>query len=339
MDAPRLIVAPPQPDLAGYASVPDYIYGITREIWEDRGVGAKLERYYAADVVVRAPTGVTIGDAGVTADTLATLHQFPDRQLVGEDVIWASTPDAGFLSSHRLISVMTHTGDGALGRADGRPVRSRIIADCWVQDGQVKEEWLVRDGAAFARCLGLTPSDLARAQVQRDIARGRAPAFFTPERDRPSRHTPTVAADPAAAAHVAALERIFARKDLSGVRDLYFAGAAVQAPGGEALHGWTDIDRFLIGYLAALPDATFRVESLVVNRDAEQPVRLAVRWSLTGEHSGFGRFGPPSGAPVHVMGLSHAWVTRGQVRMEWLATDEVAIWAQIHAHTESRAGT
>lgn len=52
----------------------------------------------------------------------------------------------------------------------------------------------------------------------------------------------------------------------------------------------------------------------------------------------FGHFGEPTGAPVHVMGISHAHVTAGQVHMEWIVTDEVSIWKQIFAHLESRSG-
>ena len=69
-------------DLAPYANVPDFIYGITREIWEDRGIGAKLQKYYASDCLVRAATGLAADNRDVTAQTLQTLHQFPDRQLV-----------------------------------------------------------------------------------------------------------------------------------------------------------------------------------------------------------------------------------------------------------------
>ena len=32
-------------DLGDYRDVPGFIYGITREIWEDRGIGGKLEKY------------------------------------------------------------------------------------------------------------------------------------------------------------------------------------------------------------------------------------------------------------------------------------------------------
>ena len=108
-----------------FRDLPDYIYKITREIWEERGIGGSLEKYYAKDIIVRATTGITTTNAGVTAATLATLHEFPDRQLIYEDVIWSGNEDDGFLSSHRLISVMRKQHDGAHGSASGALVRSR----------------------------------------------------------------------------------------------------------------------------------------------------------------------------------------------------------------------
>ena len=173
-------------DIGHYASVPDFIYGITREIWEDRGLGKKLQKYYASDCLVRAATGLAADNLDVTAQTLQTLHQFPVRQLVGEDVIWQGYPNGTFLSSHRLISVMRHEGAGIYGPPTGRLVRSRIIADCWIVNGQVKEEWLVRDQAAFARCMGIDPVAMARDMVARDLRRTGEVAFFVPERDLPS---------------------------------------------------------------------------------------------------------------------------------------------------------
>ncbi len=320
-------------DLAGYASVPDYIYGITREIWEDRGVGGKLDRYYAADINVRAATGLTHGNGGVVAQTLATLHQFPDRRLVGEDVIWTAAPGRSFLSSHRLISVMRHTGDGDLGVATGRAVRSRVIADCWVQDGMVKEEWLVRDQAAFARCLGTDARSLAVRSLEADRRTGRAATVFTPAQDRPSRYAPTIADDPAVHALVANLTRLWGGKAPAAIRDIYFEGAEVALPGGDHANGHGEIDRFAIGYLSSFPDAAFAVHSAVINREPERPVRIALRWSLDGDHTGFGHFGEPTGAPVHVMGMSHLYLTDGKVHGEWLLVDEASVWKQILAVT------
>ena len=84
---------------AGFRDLPDYIEKITREIWEERGIGQSLDKYYAPDIIVRAPPGVTTSNAGVTAATLGTLHEFPDRRLVYEDVIWSGNEVDGFLSS------------------------------------------------------------------------------------------------------------------------------------------------------------------------------------------------------------------------------------------------
>jgi hypothetical protein len=35
------------------------------------------------------------------ANTMATLAEFPDRQILGEDVVWCGGEEAGFLSSYR----------------------------------------------------------------------------------------------------------------------------------------------------------------------------------------------------------------------------------------------
>lgn len=37
-----------------FRDFPDYMIGITKEIWEDRGI-ATLHRYYAPEIVVRSP--------------------------------------------------------------------------------------------------------------------------------------------------------------------------------------------------------------------------------------------------------------------------------------------
>ncbi len=325
-------------DLGTYASVPDFIYGITREIWEDRGIGSKLDQYYAPDILLRAATGFTGSNAGVASQTLQTLYQFPDRQLVGEDVIWTGFEDGTFLSSHRLTSVMTHTGDGILGRATGKRVRSRIIADCWVRNQVVVEEWLVRDQAAFANCLGLEPRVLAREMVDREIRNGQPISYFVPAHDRPGCFMPTVQDDETIDYLVKRLTRLWHAKETAAIRDIYFHGAGLHAPGGAVLYGHHDIDTFAMGYLASLPDAAYKVESALINRDAELPVRIALRWSLAGTHSGFGHFGEPTGAPVYVMGMSHLNLTAGRITAEYMVTDEVAIWKQIYAHTESRAG-
>jgi len=59
-----------------FADLPDYIVGITREIWEDRGL-ATLNSYYGPEIPMRFPSGLVIGNAGVIDGTMATLAEFP----------------------------------------------------------------------------------------------------------------------------------------------------------------------------------------------------------------------------------------------------------------------
>ncbi|MGB0867529.1 MAG: ester cyclase, partial [Granulosicoccaceae bacterium] len=130
-----------------FKDFPDYILGITKEIWEDRGI-ATLHQYYSKDIVVRTPLALSVGNEGVIAATLATLAEFPDRTLLGEDVIWSGDPEAGMLSSHRIYSTATHLGSGVFGTATGKPLRYRIIADCHAINNQIDDEWLIRDQGA-----------------------------------------------------------------------------------------------------------------------------------------------------------------------------------------------
>ena len=102
-----------------FKDFPDYILGVTKDIWEDRGVET-LNRYYSDDIPVRSPMGIQRGNQQVIAATMATINEFPNRELLGEDVIWSDDPDDGLLSSHRLLTKATHTRDGQFGPATGK---------------------------------------------------------------------------------------------------------------------------------------------------------------------------------------------------------------------------
>ena len=74
-----------------FNNFPEYINGITYEIWEEGLSEEKLHKYYASDILVRSPSSIIIGNEGVIAATKDTLSEFPDRKLFGEDVIWSGS--------------------------------------------------------------------------------------------------------------------------------------------------------------------------------------------------------------------------------------------------------
>lgn len=322
-----------------FVDFPDYILGITREIWEDRGVGPALMRYYDEDILLRASTGMVRGNQGVVADTLQTLHEFPDRQLVGEDVVWTGNDDLGYLSSHRILSIKRHTADGVYGKATGRIVRARTIAECWCRENKVLEEWLIRDQAAFAISLGMTPRELALKQARREIESQGAISYFTADKDVKGTFLPVVEHGELAERYANCWREVWQEKHPAALRETYHPGIAMEIPGGGSVHGHTDLDRFVVGYLASFPDAEFEINQLMVNQSEGQPARIAMRFSISGTHSGWGQFGTPSGAPIYIMGLAQALMVNGRITMEWVLIDEVAIWKQILDHSGMEAAS
>ncbi|MEM9565265.1 MAG: ester cyclase [Actinomycetota bacterium] len=314
-----------------FTDLPDYILGITKAIWEDRGVDT-LHRFYADDVIVRSPAGVVTGNGGVIAATLATLAEFPDRQLLGEDVIWSGDEDKGFLSSHRIVSTATHLGDGAYGPASGTRFVYRIIADCAAKDNQIYDEWLIRDQGAIVAQLGIDPRAYAAAQIEAEGGPEAASRPFAPATDVAGRYTGTGDDGQVGVDYADLLTAIMAA-GLGSVVEHYDRAAHLELPGGVTGHGWSDADRFWLGLRSAFPSATFTIHHRMGRHDSGEAPRAAVRWSLDGTHDGWGRYGAPTGAPVHVMGISHAeWGPRG-LRREWIMLDDTAIWKQILLHT------
>lgn len=304
----------------------DYVLDITAAIWERRGVHT-LHDYYGPELVVRSPASVVKGNRGIVAATLATLAEFPDRELPGEDVIWAPAGAGAFLSSHRLLCRATHDGPGAYGAPTGRRVAYRIIADCHCEDGAVTDEWLVRDQGAIVRQMGWTPEDWTRAQIAREGGPALCVRPYVPERDMPGPYEGRGDGHEAGARLAAALERTMA--GAPSASDEWGRAAELHHPGHARGHGRGAAERFWRGLRGALPGARFAVHHAIGRDDPMMPPRAAVRWSLDGAHDGPGLLGPPTGARVHVMGMTHAEWGPGGIRREWTLYDETALWRQV----------
>jgi len=295
-----------------FADFPDYIIGITKEIWEDRGIHT-LHDYYAPGIVVRSPGSVVVGNQDVIGATMATLHEFPDRMLLGEDVIWSGDPEAGMLSSHRIMSMATHSGDGVYGKATGKKLLYRIHADCHARDNMIDDEWLIRDQGAIVRQLGQDPK-------------------ITPQTDRPGPYSGTGNDSEWGAKLAGMLTRIMGA-DMSTIPAEYDRACHLGYPGGITAHGVEAADRFWMGLRAAFPKAEFTIHHQIGREDAMMSPRAAVRWSLWGKHTGWGAFGAPTGADVYVLGITHAEFGPWGLRREYTLYDETAIWKQILLQT------
>jgi len=326
-----------------WRDVPHFVTGITREIWEDRRIGS-LRHRYAPGLIVRSPAGVVVDNSGVIAATLATLAEFPDRQLPGEDVIWCEDParstdeTEAFLSSHRLICWATHGGAGMYGPPTGRRVTYRIIADCAIRDDAVYDEWLVRDQSAIVKQMGFDVVDWTRDLITREGGPEVCIRPMTPENDVAGPYDGRGNDNEWGARAADILTRIMAA-DMDVIPRNYDRAANLRYPGGVDTYGRAEADRFWMGLRAAFPHAEFRIDHVIGRDDPMMPPRAALRWSLWGAHDGWGRFGRPTGAQVYVMGMTH--VEFGpfgdggypEIRNEYTLIDETAIWKQILLHT------
>ncbi len=306
---------------------PDYILGITREIWEGRGIGM-LNHYYDEDMVIRTPLGLARGNRGVMMSTMATLHEFPDRELLGEDVIWSGDDETGFLSSHRIISRATHSEDGMFGPATGKRFCIRVIADCAARADTIYDEWLVRDYGGLVRQLGFAPRDFAEMQ----LAQG-AGAVFTPDIDADGGYHGRGNDNPWGQRYADTLRRIM-DLDFAHIHTAYDRAVVGEYAGGRSALGWQEVTSAWLGLRSSFPNAAFKVHHQIGMEGNHMPPRAAVRWSLDGLHEGWGSFGAPTGKRVHVMGISHAeYGPYGPdgvgLRREFALFDEVAVWMQI----------
>jgi hypothetical protein len=310
-----------------FADFPDYIIGITKEIWEDRGI-ATLHHYYAPDIVVRSPASVVVGNKNVIGATMATLAEFPDRTLLGEDVIWSGTPEAGMLSSHRLLSTATHLGDGMYGKATGKKLTYRIMADCHAIKNQINDEWLIRDQGAIVRQMGWDVVDYVRSGINRAGGPDKCPQPLTPANDKPGPYQGRGNDNAWGAQYADLLTRIMAA-DFAAIPKVYDRACHLEHPGGVTGHSHAAADRFWLSLRAAMPDATFTVHHVIGRDDDKMPPRAAVRWSLHGKHAGYGAFGAPTNTDLYVLGISHAEFGPWGLRREYVLYDETAIWTQI----------
>jgi len=314
-----------------FTDFPDYILGITQEIWEHRNL-ATLHHYYAPDIPVRSPGSIVFGNEGVIGATMATLAEFPDRRLLGEDVIWSGSPEEGMLSSHRILSTATHLGDGVYGKATGKKLHYRIIADCHAIDNQINDEWLIRDQGAVVRQLGWDSKEYAIDLIEREGGPENCVQPFHPSIDQVGPYTGRGNDNVWGAKYSDILNRIMGA-DLGVIPAEYDRAVTGFYPGGKELISTDGVDDFWIGLRAAFPSASFTIDHQIGREDPMMSPRAAIRWSLTGKHDGWGAFGKPSGAEVHVMGISHVEFGPWGIRREYTLFDETSVWKQIAMKT------
>ncbi|MCH2444670.1 MAG: hypothetical protein MK205_04300 [Candidatus Poseidoniia archaeon] len=122
----------------------------------------RIRDYYGEKALVKTPTSVSDNVEDVISSTYKTLQMFPDRELLGEDVIGSEDVPGTFYSSHRILSSAIHLGNGFYGSPTGSKVTYRVMADCICRENKVIDEWMVRDQSAIVKQIGLEPREFGQ---------------------------------------------------------------------------------------------------------------------------------------------------------------------------------
>ena len=310
-----------------YKDFPDYILKITKQIWEGKDVNS-ISEFYSKDIPVRSPFGVTYGNKPVIEATFATLKEFPNRQLLGEEVIWNGNDEEGYHSSHRILSKGTHLGDGFYGKPTKKDIYYRVIADCACKNNQVYDEWIVRDQGAMVRQLGYTPKEFAKQIIEKEGGETKAKKVFDLSSDMKSEYTPfNFEKDSIGEKYSQILKNIFL-EDYKFTN--YARAASIFWPGNKIGHGREEISKFWNSIKNALKNINFSIEHVGWLEEEGKNSKVSIRWFLNGLHANnTNEYEQATNKNIFIMGINHAEIVDGNIIREWVLFDEVAIWKQL----------
>jgi len=241
------------------------------------------------------------------------------------------------LSSHRILTTATHLGDGVYGKATGKKLAYRVIANCHAKNNAIDDEWLIRDQGAIIRQMGVDPVEYARDLIKREGGPEACVQPFTPAIDQVGPYKGRGNENEWGVRHADILTRIM-NADITVIKSEYDRAVQSEVTGGITGYGWDTVERFWMGLRASFPSAKFQIEHQIGREDPYLSPRSAILWGLTGKHEGWGMFGKPTGAEVHIMGASHVEfgpIKPGEIKLrrEWTLFDETAVWKQILLQT------
>lgn len=315
-----------------YVDFPDYILKITKQIWEGKDVES-IGKFYTDNIPVRSPFGITYGNKPVIEATYNTLKEFPNRQLLGEDVIWNGNDDVGYHSSHRILSKGTHLGDGFYGKPTGKDIYYRVIADCACKDNQVYDEWIVRDQGAMVRQIGHSPKEFAQIMIDKEGGVDNAKKLFDKSEVEPSDYHPEdMRINSAGEKYSKILNSVFeANYDFSD----YNRASSIYWPGNKLGHGREDVAKFWNSLKSIFTEIKFTIEHVGYLDEPIKNPRASIRWFLEGIHSNDSDdYGKKTNSKLFIMGINHVELNKDGIIREWVLFDEVAIWKQILMNKE-----
>lgn len=303
-----------------YADPDDFIREVTDLIWVDRSI-SYIRENYEPDSIVHGALGTSSNRDEVIEGTLMRISATPDRIGQAEDVIWEARGDDAFLSSHLVLSGHLQTSE-----------YSRTIANCLYRRGRMVEEWVVRDTLAGVVERGQDPDEAARALVFRGYSgswNAAAPADPVAVGDsgaRPDQHRSEVETV------LELIQTVWNERDLQKVESFFLRDLVLLTVGNRVVIRPEGYRRALLRFLESFPAGRFEVRDVQANYDVRYAgLRVAVVWKFVGDYIGQPNYGPLTGKPVDVLGISQFTFHKGALVKEVRLWDDIALRTQIAA--------
>lgn len=301
-----------------YTDPDDFIREVTDLIWVDRSI-SYIRENYEPDSIVHGSLGTSTTRDEVIEGSLMRISATPDRTGQAEDVVWEARGDDAFLSSHLVFSGHLRS-----------PEVSRTIANCLYRRGRMVEEWVVRDSLAGALHHGLDVDELARAQSFRGYSGSwtePAPADPIARGDsgpRPDEYRSEVETV------LEMIDVVWNQRDLHKVERFFDRDLTLLTVGNRTIIRPEGYRRALLRFLESFPAGQFEIRDVQTNYDVRYAgLRVAVTWKFVGGYVGKANYGPLTGKPVDVLGISQFTFHQGKLVKEVRLWDDIALRAQI----------
>ncbi|MEU4897270.1 ester cyclase [Streptomyces sp. NPDC044780] len=315
-----------------YKDPDDFIREVTDRIWVDRDIAYIVDNY-EPDSIVHTSLGTVVGRDGVIEGSTMRMAAVPGHIGQAEDVVWEARGDDAFLSSHLVFSADEHLVDGR-----NIPIRKRTVANCLYRRGRMVEEWVVRDDLADCLQSGLDPDEVARGltfqgysgsmleEPPQDVLlkgdSGTRPDVYRPECEMVLEF----------------IDEVWSQRRLHKVKDFMERDLFLHTIGDRTVIRPERYQSDLLAVVGPFPDARFAVRDIQTNHSPRYGgLRVAVLWTMHGTYRGVPAFGPLTGRPVTVLGVSQFLIHEGRIVKEVRVYDEISLRAQINATREDGA--
>lgn len=306
-----------------YKDPDDFIREVTDLIWVDRSIHYIRENY-EPDSIVHGGLGTSSNRDEVIEGSLMRISATPDRTGQAEDVIWEQRGDDAFLSSHLVLSGHLQTSEF-----------SRTIANCLYRRGRMVEEWVVRDTLAGPLARGEDLDEVARAQTFRGFSGSwNEPAPVDPiakgdSGARPDEYRSEVETV------IDLIKTVWNDRDLQKVERFFERDLVLLTVGNRLVIRPEGYRRALLRFLESFPGGQFEIRDIQTNYDVRYAgLRVAVVWKFVGDYNGAPNYGPLTGKPVDVLGISQFTFHNGALVKEVRLWDDIALRAQIQGQRD-----